>query len=244
MIESLFSQLTSPFSGEELFDQLADLVYFIKNQQGQYLIVNRTLVERCGVIDKKALIGKTASQVLRAPLGEQFQAQDNELLRTGEPILSRLELHLYPSREVGWCLTTKLPLRGARGRILGLVGVSQDVRIPDIETDAYQQMSTALEYAQKNLSQAPGVEELASVAGMSRYQFDRRMQLTFSLTAQQWLLKLRIGRAEIMLRDRADPILHIAQSVGYTSQSAFSRQFLKTTGFTPRAYRNMHSPNE
>ena len=240
MIESLLTSLPDPYTGEELFDQLADLVYFIKNDRGQYVLVNRTLADRCGVRNKSALLGRTASEVLRAPLGAQFQAQDDQLLKTGQPILSRLELHLYPTRDVGWCLTTKLPLRGTRGRVVGLVGVSQDVRIPDYETEAYRQMSTALEYAEEHLADSPGVAQLAAIAEMSRYQLDRRMQLVFSLSAQQWLLKLRISRAEILLRNTSDSMLQIGQAVGYASQSAFTRQFLKTTGFTPLAYRQMH----
>ena len=48
----LFSQLAEPFTGEALFDCLGDLVFFIKNRRGEYVVVNQTLVERCGRREK------------------------------------------------------------------------------------------------------------------------------------------------------------------------------------------------
>ena len=45
-IHEMLSQLDEPFTGESLFDHLPDIVFFIKNIHGQYVIVNNTLVER------------------------------------------------------------------------------------------------------------------------------------------------------------------------------------------------------
>lgn len=45
-LRQMLGQLREPFTGESLFDHLADLVCFIKNARCQYVVVNRTLVER------------------------------------------------------------------------------------------------------------------------------------------------------------------------------------------------------
>ena len=58
----LFARLGELFTGEALFDSLADVVYFIKNARGEYVVVNQTLVKRCGFAHKKALIGKTPDE--------------------------------------------------------------------------------------------------------------------------------------------------------------------------------------
>ena len=86
MIHEFLSQLDPPFTGEALFDHLTDIVFFIKNERAEYLVVNETLVERCGVRDKGQLIGRTAAEVLRAPLGTSFEAQDQRVLQTGLPL--------------------------------------------------------------------------------------------------------------------------------------------------------------
>jgi AraC-like DNA-binding protein len=238
MIREWLSQLDKPFTGEELFDHLSDSVFFIKNAGGEYLVVNRTLVDRCGLRDKQDLIGRTPGQVLRPPLGESFARQDQHVLETGRPLLSQLELHVYASGDVGWCLTTKLPLRNRSAAVIGLVGVSQDLRLPDYETDEYQQVAAALEYAEQHLSSPPSVEKLAALAEMSRYQLDRRMRRVFGLTIGQWLMKARIDSAQRFLTETDMPIATIALESGYADQSAFTRQFRRATGLAPREYRN------
>ena len=115
-IHEMFSQLDEPFTGESLFDLLPDIVFFIKNISGQYVIVNNTLVERCAVRDKSQLIGRTPAEVFRPPLGQGFEAQDQKVLQSGRPLLAQLELHMYPSRNVGWCLTTGCRCASVMGR--------------------------------------------------------------------------------------------------------------------------------
>ncbi|MEM8736498.1 MAG: PAS domain-containing protein, partial [Planctomycetota bacterium] len=119
MIDALLRQLHTPFTGEALFDHIHDIVFFIKDRQGRYLVVNETLVQRCGLENKAQIIGRTASDVLSPPLGIGFTQQDQEVLETGLHLTSRLELHFDAKRESTWCLTTKLPLKGQLDAIVG-----------------------------------------------------------------------------------------------------------------------------
>lgn len=48
---------------EPLFDALSSVVFFIKNTEARYVFVNQTLVNRCGLKDKTAILGKTSSEV-------------------------------------------------------------------------------------------------------------------------------------------------------------------------------------
>ena len=116
-------------TGEMLFDHLSDVVYFIKDAKGAYLVVNQTLAERCGTKDKQAILGRTSAEVLGEPLGKRFTDQDQQVLSTGNPLISQLELHIHRSGLVGWCLTTKLPLRDKKGKVIGLVGVSTQISL-------------------------------------------------------------------------------------------------------------------
>lgn len=237
MISEFLQQLAPEFTGEELFDHISDVVYFIKNSQGEYLVVNKTLVARCEAPNKEALLGKTSAEVLRPPLGDLYAAQDQQVLKTGVPLVTQLELHLHPNGEVGWCLTTKLPLRNKRGKVIGLVGVSQDLRIPNKASEDYQQLTSAIEYAEKRLSKPPSVQELTRIAKMSRYQLDRRMRSVFGLVTGQWLIKIRLDAAQRLLQETDLPIVSIALHAGYSDQSAFTRQFHRATGLAPSDFR-------
>ncbi len=236
----LFALLATSYTGEELFDCLTDLVYFVKNERAEYVVVNRTLVERCGAKDKGQIIGRTAEVLFPGPLGRSYREQDEALIRTGAAIVNQLELHLYPGRNTGWCLTNKLPLRGAGGRVVGLVGCSQDLHQPAEAADGYEDVARAVQFARDHLDRRPTLGVLAAAAGMSDYQFDRRVRHLFRLTTGQMLLKFRIDAAAEQLRHTDRSVAQIALACGYSDQSAFTRQFRRTIGLTPLEYRSSY----
>jgi PAS domain S-box-containing protein len=233
----LFSQLAEPFTGEALFDRLTDLVFFVKNCRGEYVVVNRTLVERCGRRDRSELIGKRADEVFPAPLGQSYHAQDERVLRSGEPVLDQLELHFHPAGDRGWCLTNKLPLRGQGGKVVGLFGISRDLQSANEKSGDYSGVARVVQQIQTRFSEPLKVRELARSAGLSPYQFEQRMRKVFQITAGQLIQKVRMEAAERRLRDGNDSIALIALDCGYSDQSAFTRQFRQTIGLAPSDYR-------
>ncbi|WP_422931510.1 helix-turn-helix domain-containing protein [Singulisphaera sp. PoT] len=237
-----FAHLDEPFTGEALFDCLTDVVFFVKNERAEYVVVNRTLAQRCGSSEKRRFIGRTAEQVFPPPLGRTYREQDEALIRSGVAIVNQLELHLYPSGQTGWCLTNKLPLHDAGRRVIGLAGVSRDLHPPDEAAEGYQDVAEAIRHACSHLEQRPTLGELAAIAGLSSYQFDIRVRRLFRLTTGQLLLKLRMDAAAEQLRDTLHPAAGIALACGYADQSAFARQFRRTTGLTPQEYRAAHRP--
>jgi len=228
-----------PGIAEQLFDEMPDTVFFIKDTDGRYSAVNKTLAERCGVAGKSALIGRKPSEVLGRDLGRSYERQDQHVQDSGEAIVDLLELHVYPTREVGWCLTSKLPIHDDDGSVIGVVGISRDLKPLDVTSSDFAHISAAIRYAEDNLARAPTIGEMAAVASMSVYQLDRRMQQVFGLTTGQWILKTRIGHARRYLIESDRPIAEIALDVGYSDQSAFTRRFRRATGLSPSEYRRI-----
>jgi AraC-like DNA-binding protein len=236
---ALFDLLREPFTAEALFDELHDTVYFIKDLVGRYVVVNKTLVERCGLKRKSEVLGRTSDEVLRPPFGERFSEQDRSVLCSGKSLVGQFELHLYASHDLGWCLTNKHPLLGRDNNIVGLVGFSRDLGNPNESTKDFQSVSDAVRLAMADLSTRVNATEMAAVAGLSRYQLDRRMRIVFGLNTGQWLLKQRIDLACERLRNSEDKIIDIAFQVGYDDQSAFTRQFRNATGLSPSQFRKV-----
>jgi PAS domain S-box-containing protein len=238
----LFSKLAEPFTGEALFDCLVDLVFFIKNSRGEYVVVNQTLVERCGLRDKRELLGRRVDELFPAPLGKSYRAQDERVLRDGEAILNQLELHSYPSGGRGWCLTTKVPLRGRGGRVAGLVGISKDLQAANERSEEYRRVAEVVARIQSDFAEPLRVRDLARQAGFSMYQFEQRIRRIFQLTAGQLVQKVRMEHAIHQLRETDQRIAEVALACGYSDQSAFTRQFRQTVGLSPSQYRRAFRP--
>jgi PAS domain S-box-containing protein len=237
--KEFFEQLADPFSGEELFDSLTDLVYFLKNARGQYMVVNQALAERCGFRHKHELIGRTADQVYPSPLGESYRAQDEAVIRTRQPILNHLELQIYPGGNTGWCVTSKVPIRGRHGAVAGLVGISRDLRATSDTNEDYSSLAAAIGHIHAHYDEPLKIDHLAGMAGLSTYQFEQRIRKIFAITAGQFIQKVRMDAAVRRLRETDDSIARIALDCGYAEQSSFTRQFKLTVGLSPARYRRM-----
>ena len=81
------------------------------------------------------------------------------------------------------------------------------------------------------------VEQLASIAGMSRSSFASRFAQCFSRTPMSLLRSVRLSRARELLATSNASIEQIASRVGFCSRSNFSRAFCQTFGTDPSSFR-------
>lgn len=222
---------------EAMFDLVPDVVFFVKDAAGRYMTVNHTLVARCGCKSKTEVIGKTVSAFFPAEFAEVYAAQDRFVLSTGRPILEKLELHLYTDRRPGWCLTSKIPLRNAAGRVHALAGLSRDLAAPDERRAIPGEAAEAIEFLQANFDQPISTAQLAAKAGLSALRFGRLVKRIFHLTPGQLIIQTRLQEATRRLRETDARVAEIALACGFYDHSAFARQFKAATGVTALAYR-------
>lgn len=223
---------------ETLFDALGDVAFFVKDRDGRYLSVNNTLIRRCGLRKKADIVGKTALDVHPRPLAQTYLAQDRQVIDTGVALTRHLELHLYPSRSRGWCLTSKCALRDDSGAIVGLAGTSQDLGLADEQHPVYAKIAGIAAFIRANYHANVCMEELAIEAGLSLSRVERLFQRVFHYSPRELLLQSRLGGAMSLLETQGPrSIAEIAYACGYTDHSAFSRQFKARTGMSPIHYR-------
>lgn len=233
----LLAQLAAPLVTGELFDLVPDTVFFLKDTQGRYIAANQTLVDRCGCHSKADLLGRTVADLFPSELAASYAEQDRLVLATGEPIVNKLELHLYPNRQPGWCLTTKLPLRDKFGRVAGLAGLSRDVGAPAADGAVSGSLVEAIEFLRKNYVEPISPATLAQRAGLSPPKFTRLVKRLLQLTPGQLILQTRLQAAARLLREADDSVADVAAACGFYDHSAFTRHFKAATGLTPLVYR-------
>lgn len=223
---------------EAIFDTLPDIVFFIKDSDGRYLAANQTLVDRCRLPGKAAIVGKRPSDLFGPTLGRRYEEQDARVIAGGVPMVGQLELHIYANRHVGWCVTSKHPLFQQTASVSGLVGISRDLKLADAR-GLGDGLEAVFDHVARHLSDPPRIATLAAIAGLSPYKLDRRIQRLTGLTTGQWVLKQRLDLARRQLQESYRPIAEVALNAGYADQSAFTRQFQKATGLSPSEFRKL-----
>lgn len=221
----------------ELFDHAPDLAFFVKDSAGRYVAVNESLIKRHGYRYKSQVLGRRPCDICPGDFGRLPAEQDARVLRTGEPLLDHLEQQWYLPRKPVWCLTTKLPLRDGAGKVIGLIGISRDVRAPVDLRSIPVELATALESFENNLAQPVTLAILARRARLTPAKFARLIHRFFDLTPSQFITQTRLAAAARLLRETDQSISGIAQACGFYDHSAFSRAFRSAMGVTPRAYR-------
>ncbi len=109
-----------------VIDSIPDHIY-IKDEASRFLIVNKAMVEWMEVENEQALIGKTDFDIFTEEhANDAFQDEIN-IMRTGNPVISKEEKETWPDSPDTWVSTSKLPMFNESGEITGIVGISKDI---------------------------------------------------------------------------------------------------------------------
>lgn len=105
-------------------------------------------------------------------------------------------------------------------------------------SDSNNQLFLAVDYIRKNIDTLMSIDEVASVAYMSKQTFFRHFKNELGLTPNDFILKEKINKAKLLLKkDFGRSITDIAYSLSFSSASHFIQIFRKITGTTPKKYR-------
>ena len=103
-----------------------DAVYF-KDLESRFVRASISLAQRVGYADPNELVGKSDLDLFSEEHGMRAFADEQEVIRTGQPILGKVEKETLPDGRAAWVLTSKLPWRNPAGNIIGTFGVSKDI---------------------------------------------------------------------------------------------------------------------
>jgi AraC family transcriptional regulator len=109
----------------------------------------------------------------------------------------------------------------------------------DIPTSAFS--AYRLHHVMNAILQHPedehSLDKMAAEAGVTPSHFCRIFKKANGVSPHQYVIKARLGRAQELLANSDTPLALIADSLGFTSQSHFTRAFRQFTGRTPSEFR-------
>ncbi len=107
-----------------------------------------------------------------------------------------------------------------------------------VPTDLLQYLRRARDYMDRHFDEPLDLDQLASVAGVSKYHLVRSFEATYDETPMRYLTRRRIERAQDLLRHANLTVTEICMLVGFSSMGSFSARFKEVVGETPTAYRD------
>jgi AraC-like DNA-binding protein len=116
---------------------------------------------------------------------------------------------------------------------------SQD-RVGWLFAFADKQLSAAMEAMHGNPAHRWTLQTLAERAGMSRTIFASKFKRMVGSSVMDYLARWRMLLAADRLIHTEDAVATIAESLGYESESAFTKAFKRVMGHSPRQYGRTH----
>jgi PAS domain S-box-containing protein len=112
-----------------LIDHLPESIY-VKDAEGRYLVDNPAHRQILGVEREEQVLGKTDHDFLPSERAAAYFADEQAVVKSGQPLVDHDELLIDHTGHARWLLTTKVPLfaEGPAGPVvIGLVGISHDI---------------------------------------------------------------------------------------------------------------------
>ena len=103
-----------------------DAVYF-KDLNSRFLRASAAMATLFHCDSADELIGKRDHDFFAGEHADQALTDEQEIIRTGTPVIGRVEKEAHPDGRVTWALSSKMPLRNDRGEIIGTFGISKNI---------------------------------------------------------------------------------------------------------------------
>lgn len=134
---------------QTVIDTLPDSV-FVKNVHSRIILVNNATLELLGAQDYAELENKTDFELFPEEAAQRFYADEQSLLAGTEEIVNNMGTYPDKVGDERWLWTTKVPLRDADGKVVGIVGVNRDITQRKQEETALRLALQAVEEARAN----------------------------------------------------------------------------------------------
>ena len=204
---------SSTAQGEEslvlraLIDALPDFI-FVKDRRGCFITVNRSMLEAFGLDSPDEVVGKTDYDYHAEDMARAFVVDDETVMASGEPLISREEQHEDVAGTRRWLSTTKVPMKNAGGKVIGLIGISRDtsdVKKVQMERDAVLRDLARSNYDLEQFAYVVSHDlkaPLRAITNLSTWiEEDLIDCLTEESEQHMKLLRQRVARLDLLISD-------------------------------------------
>ena len=164
---------------QALMDNIPDTLYF-KDTASRFIRINQAQARLLGLARPEDAYGKSDADFQTPAVAAEALAVEQQIIRTGQPVIDRQEYNPMPSGEERWFTTTKVPLTDRQGRVHGLIGISHDIT---------QRMRTAEGLSTANAALTERVRQMALL-----HELDEQLQACVNVDEVHQVTAHLVGR--------------------------------------------------
>lgn len=105
----------------------------------------------------------------------------------------------------------------------------------------HSQKDVIKDYIDRNYKKDISAKDVAGILGYSDVYFSKVFKQLFDDNFINYLTKIRIDRAKLLLKDVSFNIKEVGKSVGYADSNYFTKVFKRSVGMSPSEYRSKHN---
>ena len=105
----------------------------------------------------------------------------------------------------------------------------------------HSQKDVIKDYIDRNYKKDISAKDVAGILGYSDVYFSKVFKQLFDDNFINYLTKIRIDRAKVLLKDISFNIKEVGKSVGYADSNYFTKVFKRSIGMSPSEYRSKHN---
>lgn len=136
-----------------------------------------------------------------------------------------------------WFSTSKRPIVNEFNEIIGSYGITRQLQKQAQMISGVDAIKVPVDFIRKHYQENLAIDEVAEITHLSVSALERRFKKYLNKTPKQFINEIRLENARRLLVETSLPIASVANDVGFTDHSYFSKQFKLLFGQLPSTFR-------
>ncbi len=241
-VVDFFQRLDSPAGLLELFEYMPDVFLYVKDVEGRFMKVNRTMWSGRGLASDAEVLGKTDLDLHPRFWALKYREEDAQVISQKQPLVDCMWLVPDVKGKLESFISTKVPLFDRNGQCIGLAGFRRPLQTASEQNRTeFRGLNSAVRFMSVHYAEPLEIREVAKQSGLSHSQFNRRFRAIYRMAPSVYLQRVRVHEASARLVDSDATLSEIALDVGFYDQAHLTRTFKRFLGVSPSEFRRIQS---